>query len=79
MTKEELTKEVKHLIHENKKIRIKQTAMVEMVCHLRTRIDATEREINDNDKKIKALKKEYWHTKYAIDPSRTKKKKPQKE
>ena len=78
MTKEELTKEVKHLIRENDKIRIKQTAMVEMVCHLRTRIDATEREICENDKKIKELKKEYWHTKYAIDPSRKKKNRSQK-
>lgn len=71
-----MTQEVNRLIRENKKIRIKQTAMVEMVCHLRTRIDATEREIKDNDKKIKKLKKEYWQTKYAIDPSRSKKKKP---
>ena len=47
---------IKVLINENRRLRIKQTAWVEAACHLRSRIDQTERHIKDNDKEIKKLR-----------------------
>ena len=53
-------KRIKTLITENRRLRIKQTAWVEALCHLRSRIDQTERHIKDNDKEIKELRKKLY-------------------
>ena len=68
MTKEEYKSTVKSILEKNKRERIKQEAMVEMVCHLRTRIDEAERRIAANDKELRKFKKEYYQTKYSYRP-----------
>ena len=58
--KNESMARIKTLINENRRLRIKQTAWIEALCHLRSRIDQTERHIKDNDKEIKELRKKLY-------------------
>ena len=51
---------IKDLTNENRRLRIKQTAWVEELCHLRCRIDQTELHIKHNDKEIRELKKQLY-------------------
>lgn len=53
-------KRIKTLITETRRLRIKQTAWIEALCYLRSRIDQTERHIKDNDKEIKELRKKLY-------------------
>jgi hypothetical protein len=58
-------KRIKVLITENRRLRIKQTAWIEALCHLRSRIDQTERHIKDNDKEIKKLRQSIYDFRQA--------------
>ena len=55
--KKEIKEKINSLIEANNRLRTKQTAWIEVVCNLRTRISDSERKISANDKEIRELKK----------------------
>ena len=58
--KKEIKEKINSLIKANYRLRTKQTAWIEVVCNLRTRISESERKISANDKEIKELKKQLY-------------------